>query len=590
MNHQVENAMPSRRIRRRTMLGGFAIGTVGVLLAACGSTAPATSAPGAIPATATSGAGATAPTTAVSVATPTVSTGSTAQATSVPRAAGTAAATPSATGGAPVALVAPSVARRTAAARGELRLALGFDFPAKLDALKNTHLLPYGLLETLTRQTPENILEPWLAERVTSIDPTTWRVTLREGAKFWDGSAVTAADVIAAFKKNWEAYPDGKGIISPDTRMTAIDPRTVEFTTPDPSGIFPYALSLTNFGIHKPSTAGGADGSVMTGPYRPTKFTVDNELVVEPFADHWSGIPPIARISIRYVPDPNARILALQAGDVDMLYNFPPEAIKGFGPDIIATATPSGRVDLINLNLQRPPFDDRAVREAFSVAIDRSTLNTVGLDGRGTPLNTLFPPGEGFETVPLQGTDVAQAKRLLDGAGWAVGGDGIRAKGGQRLAFTLLSYPGRAQLTPYAVSIQSQLKPIGIDVQVKEVQNVTDVTKTGDWDATMKSNNMLPTGDPLYELNRLVGKDGGDNVGLYTSPQVEALLAQLRVVLDPARRQELSKQIQGVVKADSPDLFLVVGPITTAYKKGKIQNYTPHPNDSYLIDTGLTVS
>jgi len=581
--------MPSRRIRRRTMLGGFAIGTVGVLLAACGGVAPATSAPGAIPATATSGAGATAPTTAVSVATPTVSTGSTAQATSVPRAAGTAAATPSATGGAPVALVAPSVARRTAAARGELRLALGFDFPAKLDALKNTHLLPYGLLETLTRQTPENILEPWLAERVMSIDPTTWRVTLREGAKFWDGSAVTAADVIAAFKKNWEAYPDGKGIISPDTRMNAIDPRTVEFTTPDPSGIFPYALSLTNFGIHKPSTAGGADGSVMTGPYRPTKFTVDNELVVEPFADHWSGIPPIARISIRYVPDPNARILALQAGDVDMLYNFPPEAIKGFGPDIIATATPSGRVDLINLNLQRPPFDDRAVREAFSVAIDRATLNTVGLDGRGTPLNTLFPPGEGFETVPLQGTDVTQAKRLLDGAGWAVGGDGIRAKGGQRLAFTLLSYPGRAQLTPYAVSIQSQLKPIGIDVQVKEVQNVTDVTKTGDWDATMKSNNMLPTGDPLYELNRLLGKDGGDNVGLYSSPQVEALLAQLRVALDPARRQALSKQIQEVAKADVPDLFLVVGPITTAYTRGKILGYVPHPNDSYLITTDLTV-
>lgn len=273
-----------------------------------------------------------------------------------------------------------------------------------------------------------------------------------------------------------------------------------------------------------------------------------------------------------------------------MLYNFPPEAIKGFGGDIVATATPSGRVDLINLSLDHPPFDDRAVREAMSVAIDRSSLNTVGLDGRGTPLNTIFPTGVGYETVPLQGTDVARAKQLLDAAGWAVGGDGIRVKGGQRLAFTLLSYPGRAQLTPYAVSIQSQLKPIGFDVKVKEVQNVATEMKNGPWDAAMKSNNMLPTGDPPYELNRLLGKGGGDNVNNYTDPQIETLLGQLRIELDPAKRQALSRQIQEIAKADSPDLFLVVGPITTAYKKGKVLGYTPHPNDSYLISTDLTVS
>lgn len=571
MDQHGDNPVSRPRLHRRTLLGGFAIGAVGVLLAACGGTAPATSAPMDIPTATTSGAGAAAPTGTASIASAT---------TGASRTTATTGAMPST----------PVATRRTAAARGELRLALGFDFPAKIDALKDTHMLPYGMLETLTRQTPQNTLEPWLAERVASVDPTTWRVTLRQGAKFWDGSSVTADDVIAAFKKNWDAFPDGKGIISPDTQLTAIDPRTVEFKTPAPSGIFPYALSLTIFAIHKPSTAGGADGGVMTGPYRPTKFTVDNELIVEPFADHWSGTPPIARISIRYVPDPNARILALQAGDVDMLYNFPPESIKGFGGDIVATATPSGRVDLINLNLNRPPFSDRAVREAMSVAIDRATLNTVGLDGRGTPLNTLFPTGVGYETVPLQGTDVARAKQLLDEAGWQAGSDGIRAKGGQRLAFTLLSYPGRAQLTPYAVSIQSQLKPIGFDVQVKEVQNVTDVTKTGDWDATMKSNNMLPTGDPLYELNRLLGKGGGDNVGAYNSAQVETLLAQLRLELDPARRQAISKQIQEVAKADVPDLFLVVGPITTAYKRGKVLNYTPHPNDSYLITTDLAVS
>ncbi len=581
MDQRMEQPIGLRRLHRRTLLGGFALGTVGVLLAACGG-APETTTPGTGAATTASGANTV----------PTAAGGGVSAATAVARVTPQgASASPSVSGATPAAaLASPTATRRTAAARGALRLALGFDFPAKIDALKDTHLLPYGMLETLTRQTPQNTLEPWLAERVVSVDPTTWRVTLRQGAKFWDGAPVTADDVIAAFKKNWAAFPDGKGIISTDTQLTAVDPRTIDFKTPTPSGIFPYALSLTNFAIHKPSTAGGADGSIMTGPYRPTKFTVDNELVLAPFADHWGGTPPIAQISIRYVPDPNARILALQSGDVDMLYNFPPEAIKGFGGDIVATATPSGRVDLINLSLDHPPFNDRAVREAMSVAIDRSTLNTVGLDGRGTPLNTILPTGVGYETVPLQGTDVARAKQLLDGAGWAIGGDGIRAKGGQRLAFTLLSYPGRAQLTPYAVSIQGQLKPLGFDVQVKEVQNVATEMKNGPWDAAMKSNNMLPTGDPLYELNRLLGKGGGDNVNNYTNPQIETLLGQLRIELDPAKRQALSQQIQEIAKADSPDLFLVVGPITTAYKQGKVLGYIPHPNDSYLINTDLTVS
>jgi len=589
VNQQADGTATARLVHRRTVLSGFAIGGVGLVLVACGGTAPTTPAAGGASTAPTSGAVPPTATTASSAASAVSATGA---ATVAPRATattGTLAATPGAPSSA-VLFASPTVTRRTAAARGELRLALGFDFPAKIDALKDTHMLPYGMLETLTRQTPQNTLEPWLAERVVGVDPTTWRVTLRQGAKFWDGAPVTADDVIAAFKKNWDAFPDGKGIISPDTQLTAIDPRTVEFKTPAPSGIFPYALSLTNFAIHKPSTAGGADGGIMTGPYRPTKFTVDNELLLAPFADHWGGTPPIARIGIRYVPDPNARILALQSGDVDMLYNFPPEAIKGFGGDIVATATPSGRVDLINLSLDHPPFNDRAVREAMSVAIDRGTLNTVGLDGRGTPLNTIFPTGVGYETVPLQGTDVARAKQLLDGAGWALGGDGIRAKGGQRLAFTLLSYPGRAQLTPHAVSIQSQLKPLGFDVQVKEVQNVATEMKNGPWDAAMKSNNMLPTGDPLYELNRLLGKGGGDNVNNYTNPQIETLLGQLRIELDPTKRQVLSQQIQALAKADVPDLFLVVGPITTAYKQGTVQNYTPHPNDSYLISTELTVS
>ncbi|MGI8854913.1 MAG: ABC transporter substrate-binding protein [Thermomicrobiales bacterium] len=539
----------ARELSRRTFLSGSAAVAVASLLAACGGSGTATDTPK-----------------------PAAPTGAT-------------------TGVAPTSAAASAASpKAVTASKGELKLALGFDFPAKIDALKDTHLAPYGMLESLMFQTPQNTLEPWLAQGVTNVNPTTWRVALRPNAKFWDGAPVTADDVIAAFKKNWEAFPDLKGLISPETKMTAVDARTVEFITPQPSAIFPYALTLTSAAIHKPSAPGGTDGAIMTGPYKATKLVVDNELDLELFADHWGGPPPLAKITIRFVGDPNARLLALQSGDVDMLYNFPPEAIKTLGPEIEAAAVPSGRVGMINLNVNRLPFSDRAVRAAWALGIDRTVLNTIGLDGKGVPATTLFPAISGYDTIPMQSTDLNSAKQVLDDAGWKMAADGVRAKGSDRLAFTLITYPGRADLTPYAVSMQSQLKPLGFALEVKEVQNIGDATKNANFDAAMKSNNTLPTGNPLYEYNRLIGKGGGDNAGNYLNPQVEDLLTQMRVELDPAKATALSRQVQEIIKTDVPVILLTVTPITYAFRKGKVKGYTPHPNDSYFLNTAVSVT
>lgn len=480
-----------------------------------------------------------------------------------------------------------ALAQTPTAATGRLRLALGFDFPAHIDALKDHHMTPFGMLECLTRQTPDNKLEPWLAEQVTAQDPTTWRIVLRK-ATFWDGSPVTANDVIAAITGSYGDYPDNAGLISPDTKWTAVDDQTIDAATPQPSEIFAHALALSSFGIWKRAADGNA--SLMTGPYMPTKLVTDTELDLVPYAGHWAGMPPIANIIATYVPDPNTRILALQSGDVDMLYNFPPEAIDTLGPDFEVPLIASGRMDLINLNINRLPFSDRAVREAMALGIDRDQLNTVGLNGAGTPSVGMFPPSTGYKTLPLQSNDVNQASQVLDGGGWAMGSDGVRAKDGQPLAFTILSYPGRAELTPYAVSIQSQLKPLGFRIDVKEVQNVADVTKTGDWDAAMKSNNTITTGDPLYEYNRLLRTGGGDNAGKYSNPQLDALLDQMAQTMDATAAQDLSMQVQQIVHDDVPMIFLVALPITTAFRKGFVQGYVPNPNDTYLITRDMSVS
>ena len=487
------------------------------------------------------------------------------------------------------ALAAPIREQQTAST-GELRIVVG-SFPNTLDALKETNVLRFGVGETLMRLTPTYGLEPWLADHVTNIDPLTWHIVLRPNAKFHDGSSVTAADVVAAFQRNYIAYPGGDSLISKDSQFTALDPMTVEVKTPQPTGVFANALTSSNFIIHKPSTPGGSDGTILTGPYRQKSFTVDSDLTLEPFAAHWAGVPPIGRITVKYVQDPNTEVLALQSGDADLVFRVRPDVAQGLGSDLTVASIPSGIVDSIQINLTRAPLTDPAVRQALAWGIDRGVLVTEALGGQGAPATGVFPPNLAVESVAIQGFDPDRASTVLDAAGWTMGDDGVRSKDGARLAFTLLDPdPTQAELAPMSVSIQAQLKPLGFDINLQQTQDYGGVIKSRDFDALTVSFNSVQTGDPLFQLARSLGSTGGLNWGNYSNPQLDTLLTQLRGELDPATRQALSRQIQQLAGDDAPNVYLLVAPIVSVYRTSKVINFTPHPDDTYMIDTRLSVA
>jgi peptide/nickel transport system substrate-binding protein len=475
-------------------------------------------------------------------------------------------------------------AARPAQSTGELKLAIDGEFPATLDATKNAYqLVRLGLAETLTRLTPQNKLVPWLARDVSAVDPSTWRVSLRPNAKFWDGSPVTSQDVLNAFQANWAAYPAANGLLSKDTQIKVVDPTTLEFKTPEPMGSFPNAVSAQFFVVHK-------GGTTLTGPYKPTNLAVGQELDAEAFGEHWDGPPPLAKLTVRLVTDANARLLALRSGDVDMVYGVPPQAAKGLGGDFTLSTVASGREDYIVVNHRRPPFDDRAVREATALAVDRATLLTIGLAGQGAVAAGMFPPDLGVESVPMQTSNAERARQVLDQAGWTLGADGVRAKGSQRLSLQLLTAPARTEWTPMAVALQGQLKPFGYEIDIQQVKNIGDqLAQSQDFDAAMYSANMLVTGDPLYIFNQTLVKGGPANYGGYTNPQLETTLQQLRAETDAAKRQALSRQVQEVIKADVANIYLVVVPFLAATSK-KVTGYALHPNDLYIVDSQIAVT
>jgi peptide/nickel transport system substrate-binding protein len=524
-------ASSTHRLSRRSFLGATLASAAGGLLAACAAPAPSATQPGAA---------ASAPTAAA--------------------------------------------AARPAQSTGELKLAVDGEFPATLDATKNAYqLVRLGLAETLTRLTPQNKLVPWLAREVSSVDASTWRVALRPNAKFWDGTPVTAQEVANAFQANWAAYPAASGLLSKDTQIKVVDPTTLDFRTPEPMGSFPNAVSAQFFVVHK-------NGTAMTGPYKPGNLSVGQELDAEAFGEHWDGPPPLARLTVRLVTDANARMLALRSGDVDMVYGVPPQAAKGLGGDFTVSTVASGREDYIVVNHRRPPFDDRALREATALAVDRAAVLAVGLSGQGAVASGMFPPDLGVDSVAMQSTDAERAKQVLDQAGWTMGADGVRAKGSQRLSFQLLSAPARTEWTPMAVALQGELKSFGYEIDIQQVKNIGDqLSQSQDFDAAMYSANMLVTGDPLYIFNQTLVKGGPANYGGYSNPQLETTLQQLRAESNPAKRQALARQAQEVVKADVPNIYLLVVPFIAATSK-KVKGYSLHPNDLYIVDNQIAVA
>jgi peptide/nickel transport system substrate-binding protein len=402
---------------------------------------------------------------------------------------------------------------QTSAPSGQLRIAVA-SFPNSLDALKETNVLRFGVGETLMRLTPTYGLTPWLADHVDNIDPLTWHIVLRPNAMFHDGSPVTAADVVSAFARNHKAYPNGDALISKDSQFTAVDNGTVEVKTPQPTGAFPNALTSSNFTIHKSAAADGSDGSILTGPYRPTSLNVDSDLTLEPFTGHWAGTPPIAQIMVKKVQDPNTEILALQSGETDLVFRVAPDVAQGVGGDFTVDSIPSGIVDSVMLNLTRQPLAEHAVREALAWGIDRGSLLGVALNGQGAQATGVFPPNIAVQSVDIQGLDLNRARGGLDGAGWTMGTDGVRSKAGQRLAFTLLDPDAtQAELVPMAVAIQAQLKPLGFDVNFQQTQDYAGVIKSRDFDALMVSFNSVQTGDPTFSTCSYTGQGWRPELG-----------------------------------------------------------------------------
>lgn len=397
--------------------------------------------------------------------------------------------------------------------------------------------------------------------------PNTWRLPLRTGVTFSDGSALDSTDIVATY----DAVRDpavASAIatsVAPIVRVSADGPDavTVELNTAaDPR---PYLL-LGILPAEKIEDAPAADWAVNTapvgtGPYRLESLRPDQAVMVAR-DDYWGEPAQIKRVVYTYTPDDNARAQAMLAGSADGT-SLPPRLIASIERDGIQTVgVASADWRGLALPAGNPFTADPKARLAMNLGVDREALVRDVLVGYGrvasTPVATVY--GHAYNPDAAYRFDLDRAKALLDAAGWRAGGDQIRQKDGARATFELLYNAQDTLRRDISVAFAAAMKPLGVDVRPRGSSWDEIDTRFGDA-AVLLGGGATPYSidSQVYDTlhTRVPGSSPYSNPGDFTAPGLDELLEQASASASGTAKDELYRRIQAVYAAEPSQVFLV---------------------------------
>jgi peptide/nickel transport system substrate-binding protein len=456
-----------------------------------------------------------------------------------------------------------------------------------------------GVSETLIGLGYDMSMQPRLAVSYENLSPTEWKLTLRDGVKFHDGTPVTAQSVKDSFAKL-----DIEGHTAHNPRLSKLlgiaeiqtpDAKTLIFKTKEPNSAFLWSLTEPSAAVMKDGT--DALPLIGTGPFVFVKAEAEKSYEVKGFANYWGGAPKLDKLKIDAISDPSVAALALQAGDVDLVTNYPePDFAKlktdGQGQLFSGATT---RLFFFQPNMTKGPLADPILREAVSLGLDRDTIVAAALVGvGGTPANTLFPANmASWANADLSlPYDPAKAQELLDAAGIKDSdGNGIRELNGEDIVLKLRSYEGRAALRPTLEISQVLLQQIGLGAEIAmgEFGANNDALKAGEIDLHLQAWGTAPQGDPDYFPSTLVATGASYNVSGYSNPELDALLEQGRSLFTTEERQPIYAKIQEIINRDLP-VIPVFHKTQVSVGNGKVEGYQIHPAETYFATPELAIA
>jgi peptide/nickel transport system substrate-binding protein len=427
----------------------------------------------------------------------------------------------------------------------------------------------------LTRTGDAGELVPDLAERwETSPDGKTYTFFLRRNVTWHDGAPFTAEDVVFTINAIKDAeYQGPLQQLWRNVAVEQVDDYTVRFTLErDPfapfleyttTGILPAHL-LRSVPARQLPFESFNRAPVGTGPYRVRDASAE-AITLEAFPGYYGPKPFIARLRFRFYPNPQAVSAALERGEVEGAYYVP--------PDEVATLRQSGRVaiysaqmasyTLIFLNLSRPIFQEKAVRQALAYGIDRQQLIDRFRHGQALKADSpILPTSWAYHAgIKRYEYNPELARQLLDRARWVPGTDGIREKDGKRLSFVLLTNDSETrERVRMAEEIARQLREIGVQVEVQAAGVgglVQEFLLARRFDAALYSwdlNGYDPDPYPLWHSSQATGN--GLNLSGFNHRRADELLETARRTLDQGQRRQLYIEFQDIFAEEVPSILL----------------------------------
>lgn len=420
--------------------------------------------------------------------------------------------------------------------------------------------MAWAIYDSLVRYDADLNVQPQLAHTwEVSDDQLTWTFNLNEGVTFWDGTPLTADDVVFTMdrlraEETGATYRTNYLVI--DT-VTAVDDLTVTFETSEP---FPDLLTnLTGTGGAVLSRVYTEQYTVEeygltplgSGPFMIEEWVPGEHctLVVNP--NYWGDLPGAERIIYRPVPEASTRTAMMLAGEADIVVKLSPEDMPTLGEDssiVLHEIASMYQVSFeITVTNEDPPLNIKEVRQALNYAVDKQAIVDNILQGYGEPMVSPFGPGIQFRVELEPYTyDPDRAKQLLADAGYPDG-----------FSIMLWSTDGRyLKDRQVAEAVQGFLSEIGLDVELRFFEWAAYQAARRDDPAMQLAMVGRATPGADYTATRLFSRDASANTTGFSLDEIEELLVEGRTTFDETERQRIYGRIQELWWEHAVWLFL----------------------------------
>lgn len=435
-------------------------------------------------------------------------------------------------------------------------------------------------------------VEPALATSWTSSsDGKTWTFRLRGGVKFHDGTACDAAAVAA----NFDRYLNPKSALRAGLTETPYDflykniakveaagADSVVFTLTEANATFLTNMAMFPACISSPAAIekwkdAYGQHPVGTGPFRFVSWEPNQKIVLEANAEYWGGAPKSAKIVYAVIAENSVRVQRLRAGEVHVIDGVPPGEMDSIRADASCRlmVEPGMNFSYLAINCTKPPFDRPEVRQAIAMAIDKPELLKLAYRGVGqTGPNALPPTIWGYnDKVADYPCDPAKARAAVEAAGIA----------GKEIDLYVMPNPRAYVPDPASVGavVKQKLEAIGLKPRI-----VSPVWGGGVYLGELKAGKhdvalvgwITDNGDPDNFLFTLFHTSAipEQNHAHWSSKEFDALVEKAQREPDQAKRAELYRQAQEVMRKETPVVPLAYQP-NIAATRGNVEGYALHP-------------